>query len=979
MQKRMGRSMKNTSRVYTRSIPRFRGVDFSVDDTALSFERFANMKNMWKDWQSDDGPAVEAFPGYRILASFGKRIYGLFIQRIKGEEYLLLHADEKLFRFSTALCHQPAALSAQAPIFSALPNKEGCGFQSGEYFYLLVDGKLFRIDEVGACRALPDETDLPYVPTVFYNGSHHEQRNLLTDEVREVLSAEALEEGESTPYDNLVFLPLPNASGCCAVKAGGPIASPSSVIIPRFADIEGVTYIVTGIAANGFSGLTNLVSVSIPDTVTEIGAYAFAGCLSLSEITLPSSVRYIWNHAFAFCPFLTTVTLSESLSSVGADAFMGDERLTSVYFPYTEAAFRGISFEDDPPFPETVTVYFEATATQRALKLFVCPVYSPALSVEKAFLGSERISEGGSLLDGAFVRYVPLVKDGLVSSVCLLTSDPAVLLGRSLTLQLLASPSLFATPKGFKAFGEGGLSLTGREAVLGCRATGEYDGRIFFTGNPLLPNTVFFSAPDETGYNNPLYIGNLNYFNDGLSSVPNRALLGTGDVLMVIKEDGTSESGIYYHSGESTTHAFVPRIYPAKSGAAGIGAVGGAINFRDDPVFLTEGGLLSVSRQAVNLERSLVNRSRSVNLRLCRQKLSCAKMAVFEGYLCLLTDGNLYLADSRETYRYPTGELQYEWYFITGIGDFENDTPLYRYAEALPKGADGAHIQLSERGGEEAEGTVYSTLSEEGEMLYYVKNGDLRYAVDTDGERKGGVLSPASLLVAGKKALYFATENGKLGCFNTDKRGLSLYRTLPSSLYCLQNGRYTPLSLKGGDIQSEDAISHIPLYAKEEESFREVGSFPVYQNGEEISLAALLEEGKPGRIPAFYYSFNGHRYPVGCATAKDDGGLPQLRKNTLSGTLALRLKLLGPVHLRVEARTDKRAWHTVDICQTDTADFEGADFSAFSFSEDTAVTLPIREKERGFSEKQLAFFSEVFRSPFGIYSLAYSYTPAGKL
>ncbi len=969
----------SSSRVYTRSVSRFRGVDFSVDDTSLSFERFANLKNMWKDWQSDDGPAVEAFPGYRILASFGKHIYGIYLQRAGGEEYLLVHADKQLFRFSTALRHQPAALSMLSPIFSALPEAEGCGFQSGEYFYLLIGGGLYRIDEKGICRALPDEADLPYAPIVFYNGEYYEQRNLLTDEVREVLSAEALEEEKAAPYDNLVFIPLANSPGCCAVKAGGSMASPTAVKIPRFAEINGETYTVTGIAGNGFSGLSNLVSVSIPDTVTEIGAYAFAGCLSLSEITLPSSVRFIWNHAFAFCPFLSTVTLSESLVSVGEGAFMGDYHLTSVYFPYTEAAFRGISFADSPAFSEETTVYFESTPISRETALFICPVYTPSLSVGEVWLGSEKIAESGTLLDGAFVRYVPLLKDGLVSSLGLLVSDPAILSGRRLTLHLSASPTLFSTPDGFKAFGEGGVSLTGREAVLGCRTTGEYDGRIFFTGNPRLPNTVFFSAPDETGYNNPLYIGNLNYFNDGLSSVPNRALLGTGDVLMVIKEDGASESGIYYHSAESTTSALAPRIYPAKSGVAGVGAVGAAVSFRDDPVFLTGSGLLAVSRQTVNLERSLANRSCSVNLRLCREDLSRAKMAVFEGYLFLLANGNLYLADSRETYRHPSGDLQYEWYFLSGIGDFENDAPLYRYAEVLPKGAEAAHICLFEKGGEVAEGTVYSLLGEEGELLYYVEKQGVRYAVDTDGERTGGFLSPATLLAAGKNALFFATENGSLGCFNTDKRGKALYRTLPCSLYCLKEGVYRPLSQKGGEIQSEEGIVNMPLYAEENGTYREVGLFPVYQNGDAFYLAELLEEGKAGRIPSFYYTFNGHRYPVGCATAKDDGGLPHLRKNTLSGTLALRLKLLGPTRLTVEARTDKRAWHTVDVSATDAADFEGADFSAFSFSSDTAVTLPIREKERGWCEKQLAFFEEVFRSPFGIYSLAYCYTPAGKL
>ncbi|MBQ8908173.1 MAG: leucine-rich repeat domain-containing protein [Clostridia bacterium] len=972
--------MRTDASIYTRSFSRFRGVDFSVDDTSLSLDRFANLKNMWKDWQSDDGPAVEAFPGYRLFASFGSKIYGIYTQRAGGVEYLLVHADKRLFRFPTSLRHQPAALASLAPIFSALPEKEGCGFQSGELFYLLVEGALYRVDGEGVCLGLPDERDLPYAPIVFYNGEYYEQRNLLTDEVREASTAAALEEKATEEYTDLVFVPLPSLPGCCAVKAGAPMNAPTVLHIPAETEIDGARYTVTGVAGGAFTGFTNLVGVSLPDTVTEIGAYAFAGCASLSEVTLPSSLLYIWHHAFAFCPFLTSVTLNEGLLTVGAEAFMGADSLRTVYFSGNAAAYADITFTDgEDTFPKEATLCLEATPPPRERKLLLCPLYTPALGIVEVLLGEEEIKEGGSLVYGVHASYTPIWQDGLVKSVCILVADASVLSGRTVTVRLDASPDRFSTPLGFKAFGEGGLPLSGRDAVLGCRTVGQYDGRIFFTGNPRLPNTVFFSAPDETGYNNPLYIGNLNYFNDGLSSVPNRALLGTGDMLMVIKEEGASEGGLYYHTAESTAHAFAPRIYPAKSGASGIGAVGGAINFRDDPVFLTRNGLLAVERQAVNLERSLALRSASVNLRLCREDLAAAKMAVFEGYLFILTRGNLYLADSRESYRHPAGDTQYEFYYLTGVGDFVGDAPLYRYAEALPPDAEKANICLHERGGEEAEGTVYSLVGESGALLYYVEQDGKRYGVDTDGERTGGTLSPAVFLVAGADALYFATENGAVGCFNTDKRGEALYCTVPSALYYEKEGRYLSLAGEGGEIQSRGALLFLPLYEEKDGVYLPVGVHPVYQNGNVYTLATLLEEGRAGRIPAYFYSFNGHRYPVGCATAKDNGGIPNLRKNTASGTVALRLKVLAPTHLCVEARTDRAAWHPVDRAHTDAADFEGADFSAFSFSEDSAVTLPIREKERGWCEKQLAIFGEVFRSPFGVYGLSYSFGVAGKL
>ncbi|MBP3437226.1 MAG: leucine-rich repeat domain-containing protein [Clostridia bacterium] len=973
--------MKNNSQstVYASHLSRFRGVDFSLDDISLSPNRFCNLKNMWKDWQSNDGLAVETFPGYRLFGFFGDKVFGIYSQKTGGVEYLIIHAGNKLYRFPAALRHQPNAIKDLEPICAKLPAQEGCGFQSGDFLYLLTGGQLYRIDNQGACLSLLEENELPYVPIAFYNGAHYEQRNLLTNEVREVSTAESLEEKQPAEYDSLVFVPLPASPGCCAVKAGKPSSLPLSLTIPSSAEIDGETYTVTGIAGGGFCGFSNLFSVTLPDTITEIGAYAFAECISLTEVHLPSSLQYIWHHAFWGCVLLHTVSLNEGLISVGEAAFGQAECIRYVYYPKDQESYSAISFfEGSSPFPASAQICLEAEAPIRQKKLLLAPVYTPALRINRVLLGEEEITAEGSAVYGTHASYTYQKQDGYIQSVCVFVADDTVLAGRAVTLQLEASPTQFNSPLGFKAFGESAQSLSGKDAVLGCQAVGEYDGRIFFTGNPKLPNTVFFSSPDETGYNNPLYIGNLNYFNDGLSSVPNRALLGTGDMLMVMKEEGAGRGGIFYHTAESTSHSFAPRIYPAVSGLAGMGTVSGALNFRDDPVFLTKNGLFAVERQAVNLERSLCPRSSNVNLKLCREDLSSAKMAVFEGYLCILTKGNVYLADSRETFRHPKGSTEYEWYFLTGIGHYQDDKPLYRYAETLPASAEKESIFISPKSGQVVEGEVYSLMGETGEMLYYVQENGQRYGVDTDGERTGGVFFPATTLCVGEDTLYFATESGAIGCFNTDKRGKALYRTKPSPLFYQKDSAYFPLA-SVSEIHSEDELQTMPLFALENGTYTEMGTFPVYQNGNLVSLAEEIEEGRQGRIPAYYYTYAFHRFPSGCATAKDNGGMPHLRKNTLPGTVALRLKLFAPTHFSVDVSTDRSPWHRVEECRTDAADLSDADFSAFSFDAGSAVTLPIREKERRWCEKQYAFFDEVFRSPFGIYGLSYSHQPAGKL
>lgn len=66
-----------------------------------------------------------------------------------------------------------------------------------------------------------------------------------------------------------------------------------NLTIPSSVTHSGVTYTVTIIDHQAFSGCTGLTSVSVPNSVTEIGEYSFAGCSSLTTITIGSGVTSI--------------------------------------------------------------------------------------------------------------------------------------------------------------------------------------------------------------------------------------------------------------------------------------------------------------------------------------------------------------------------------------------------------------------------------------------------------------------------------------------------------------------------------------------------------------------------------------------------------------------------------------------------------------------------------------------------------------
>lgn len=76
-----------------------------------------------------------------------------------------------------------------------------------------------------------------------------------------------------------------------------------------FSKLEEITIpnSVTSIGVNAFSGCTNLSEIKLPDSLKTIEIYAFDGS-GLEEITLPKNLTEIGQYAFAECPNLKKVT-----------------------------------------------------------------------------------------------------------------------------------------------------------------------------------------------------------------------------------------------------------------------------------------------------------------------------------------------------------------------------------------------------------------------------------------------------------------------------------------------------------------------------------------------------------------------------------------------------------------------------------------------------------------------------------------------
>ncbi len=147
----------------------------------------------------------------------------------------------------------------------------------------------------------------------------------------------------------------------------------TTVTIPSTVTYNGISYSVTRIRKYAFGDCSELISITIPNSVTSIGDHAFYGS-GISSITIPNSVasiekstfadcanltsinmegvRTIGNRAFAECTALTSVTIPNSVTSIGNNAFAECTALTSVTIPNSVTSI-GNAVDDEYVFYES--------------------------------------------------------------------------------------------------------------------------------------------------------------------------------------------------------------------------------------------------------------------------------------------------------------------------------------------------------------------------------------------------------------------------------------------------------------------------------------------------------------------------------------------------------------------------------------------------------------------------------------------------
>ena len=873
------------------------GVDFSSDGSNISRKRFSYVENMYKDYDSGGAGFIESIPGYRKIFNAKARIIGMYSYITESNKTMLvIHEGTSLYELDTENLN-----SGEYIVTSGLMEEEYAVYSYDGAMYFMNGHNVFVISEKFR-GSLGNSSPEIYIPTTYINNKEYEQRNLLTRFFREktIISSP---DAYAFASEGLKYKIIDEDNKSCQIT--GIDSSASSLYIPSRIMIADTYYKVKEIGFAAFRNNDTIKKCYIAEGVVTIGAAAFCNCKKLESITLPDSVRYIGDAAFSDCSSLKKLHLGSELERFGLSAVNLCSSLKEVDYAGDETEFQKI--ENISHLGNTVVNYY---ATNNSISIKI-NINSPCITVDEVKIG------------GVDYPYEEITKDNLCTSLKINIDDKTSISGNEIEILAILS----SDPKDYTGIHSG--FLTGKEnigdvrsVITGCTIAQSFDGKIFLTGNKKYPGVCFYTSSDLSGENHPLYFGELNYFKDGDGNNNNISLLVVADELAVFKEYGNSGESIYYHRPESTDIDILPKIYPVSSVQSGIFARGKTLSFFDDPVFVTDRGICGLQKKTVNLERNISARSTLINPKLLSEKISDIKLAVWRGYLVAAVNGNIYLGDSRDIYIDAGGNIQYEWYFLSGIGAYVNDKRVYRYRGDSPSSVFKPHIDIDGV----ADGEVLSTVIG-GETVYYVVSSEGKHPVYPTEEFKGGTFKPLCCVHAVEDRLFFGTTSGDIFVFNNDMRGIA------------------PPSIANAEGFNEEE------YKSE------------YQN----------------IIHPFYYSFNGHAPRYALKTAKDNGGIPHMLKNTVKNSLVLKCRAISSGKIICEIGTDDKGYR--EVCNFPGRDlfFGDLNFSFMTMLTNDIYSVAVKIKTKNWVEQQISIYSEEYGSAFGICAIAYRFTVKGNI
>lgn len=680
---------------YNRYYGDFRGVDFSSDHTQVLPNRFAYLVNMYKDYQSGQGQAVETIPGFRrrFVAPDDETIHAL--HEFNGE--CLVHAGTHLYKWDKS-----KTVNVEVAKDYVLEEPETIG--DSKIFTVTIDDAERIVHIYGATGH--DYTDnmvppsnggtLSFCADDISAGSHvtvyyYEQYYEVTDSLCDMNNAKSV----SFIMNNRLYI----LDGMFYLYYDG--TEVQSVLPDVYVPTTWINAIVGGENADGGTEYEQrnmltpeFINTFVPDGVT--------ATYRLSERNL-------------------------------------DEDSISVEV-YGEILTKDVDYTVNYDLGEVTFKVTEYEGEQKVEKYRIPPV-------------SERLAEKLNGLGKTDVN-----ANSIQDDINRANGYPDEYAGVKITAK-----------KTYTSVGGAEFDNIA-EAITKCTIATVFDNRVFLSGNPQAPNHIFYCG-FTLGHPDPSYFGILDYVQDGVGPSPITAMMPVASTLLVLKADTEQDGCAYFHTPTETGNGVIPKIYPSEQGLSGIGCLGACTNFLDDPCFISRLGVEAVGQLSVRYERAIEHRSSLVDAVLRNCDLSQASMCEWNGYLVVLVDGKIFLADSRQKYQHEIGVPQYEWYYLEGIGVYAGQKTEYTYAQ-LPTTeyveVDGYPLLTSDKEGE-VNGNVQFFVEGTWVIPYVIEDGKA-YFCSTKGNKTGGTFRKANVIKSMDDNLFFGTVNGVVCSFNFDKR-----------------------------------------------------------------------------------------------------------------------------------------------------------------------------------------------------------------
>ena len=936
---------------YTRYYGDFRGVDFSSDHTEVHEQRLAYAINMYKDYRTGEGNAIETVPGFRRRfeaprtssvdgkVSFDKvnGIHEFSYVKADGtrDKDILVHAGKYLYLWD----NYPASVNILQEHTIQLLNEIPVSVEYYKIAYIVMDDDIYTagFSQIGTSLILEanfGDYRGKTITVFYYKDFADEVGGITTADVIEISANITLTESIPVAFNRMPYITIENVAG--EFHIGFDVSE----------DKTKITFADTFWQYHGYNITLHYYEkeMSHDDAIKDTEGRTF-------EMNDEESKSFAFNNRLYIIDGTQFIVYYKNKDDSGFTL----ERVDESEGNYVPTTYRNLGVGAIAP--------DELSKYEYEQKNLLCAEFKHVYvaGTVKDEEGTEKPADKYSLYDddeviAVTVNDVLLKKDEdytVDTTKGALTFISESKIPKENDSVVITYRKKEKTDKNGKVIYSADLDKT---KINKCTICATFDKRVFLTGNPDYPNHIWYCGYNNlTGYEDAAYFGELDYVIDGVENAPITGLIPVGDTLAAIKNHTRQDGSVYFHTRLETNAGVIPVTYPSEPGLSGIGCLGACVNFLDDPIFISRLGVEGISKLNLKSERSVEHRSSLIDAKLVNPNLENARLAEWDGYLVVLVDGKIFLADSRQKYAHTTGVAQYEWYYLEDIGIYEGQETEYYYAPVKYEYIPDTITEDGEEYETELATHIYDVVYTRSENLLYTAVKDDTGATDASSEVKSITVYDEDNTPYNVHYILKYTWDGTSYVNGAPRLEMK-------AIICENYGSYT-----GGDFYPANKVVNI-----DENIFFGTG------NGIICSFNFDMKNAD-GTISPKYYTFNERTIYCGIATKMDNCGIPHLTKSTIKKSTVIKTKSMIKSAAKVRVRTNNKGYESVSRVNSRVFSFDNVDFSDFSFVSTDQTIFAIKEKEKHWVEKQHWIYSDEFQCPFSVHYLAFRYKVSGRI